>query len=226
MYAMFGANPRLVAFVQVLLGTLVCWLVYRLGRRCAGERVGLVAAVVVAVNPTYIFTTNLLASENLYVVWLVLGLLVAMRATSENAPLAGNPARREQAGGAPGHRDMSGGAARRWEQAGNAARWWELAGAGALFGVGALTRAIGLLVPVVVALWLRGRVAARRAWLTGAAWMLAGTAVVIAPWTLRNAVVVGSPALVCFGGGLNFYFGHNRDGIGYRDLATTPMAQL
>jgi hypothetical protein len=25
---------------------------------------------------------------------------------------------------------------------------------------------------------------------------------------------------------LNFYFGHNREGMGYRDLATTPMAQL
>jgi len=216
LYALFGANHRLVAFLQVLLGTLVCWLVYRLGRRCAGERFGLVAAGLVAVSPTYIFTTNLLASENLYVVWLGLGLLVAMRAAGENAEVSDGAARREQAGGAPGHREMPDGAARRWE----------LASAGALFGVGALTRAIGLLVPVVVVLWLRGRMAARRAWLTSAAWMLAGTAVVIAPWTLRNAVVVGSPALVCFGGGLNFYFGHNREGMGYRDLATTPMAQL
>lgn len=186
-YSLFGVNHRIVVFGQVLLGTVVCWLVYRLGRRCGGERVGLVAALLVAVDPTYIFMTNLLASENLFVLWLVLGLLLATRAPAQ--PRA-------------------------------------LAGAGALFGLGALTRAIGLLVPVVVALWSRARAATRLRWLTGATWMLAGCALVIVPWTLRNAVVAGSPALVCFGGGLNFYFGHNAAGIGYRDLAETPMAQL
>jgi hypothetical protein len=46
------------------------------------------------------------------------------------------------------------------------------------------------------------------------------------PWTLRNYVVTGTPALVCFGGGLNFYFGHNDVSVGYRDLAQTPMSQL
>jgi len=30
----------------------------------------------VAVDPTYVFATNLLASENLFVLWLVLGLLL------------------------------------------------------------------------------------------------------------------------------------------------------
>ena len=55
---------------------------------------------------------------------------------------------------------------------------------------------------------------------------LAACALTIAPWTLRNALVAGSPALVCFGGGLNFYYGHNSEGTGYRPIEQTPMARL
>jgi hypothetical protein len=195
LYRLFGVNHRVIAFAQVLLGTFVCWVVYRIGSRAGrtrlgdggGERVGLVAALLVAIDPTYVFLTNLLASENLYVVWLVLGLWVVGRT---------------------------------WR------RTRLPAVAGVLFGLGALTRAIGIAVPLVAAAWLRGRVPDRRAWLRGGAWLLGACALTIAPWTLRNAIVVGSPALVCFGGGLNFYFGHNEVAAGYRDLSQTPMAQL
>ncbi|MFQ5599563.1 MAG: ArnT family glycosyltransferase [Candidatus Krumholzibacteriia bacterium] len=187
LYTLFGVNHRPVVFLQVAVGTFLCWCVYRIGRQAGGERVGLVAALLAAVNPTWIFMTNLLASENLFSVWLALGLLLAIRTWRHTRGLAV---------------------------------------AGAVFGLGALTRAIGLLVPVVVALWLRGRAPGRRARLRSAAWMLGACALVIVPWTLRNALVVGSPAIVCFGGGINFYFGHNEVGVGYRDLAQTPMAHL
>jgi len=185
LYAIFGPNPRVVVFVQVALGTLVCWLVYRLGKRLVGERGGCLAAFLVAIDPTYVFATNLLASENLYVVWLTLGLLLVTR----------------QAQGV---------------------RTW--AATGAMLAFGALTRATALVVPAVIALWLL----LRKRWtaLPRLAWMLGVCVLLIAPWTLRNALVVGSPALVCFGGGLNFYFGHNPQGIGYRDLSQTPMAGL
>ena len=187
LYALFGANHRLVVFAQVVLGVLVCWLVFRLGRRLGGESTGLVAAALVAVDPTYVFATNLLASENLFVLWLALGLLLVTRSELNRGTLAG---------------------------------------AGVLFGVAALTRATGLVLPAITVPWLRPRLPSRIAWLRASAWLLGACAITIAPWTLRNAIVVGSPALVCFGGGLNFYFGHNDAGIGYRDLSTTPMAEL
>lgn len=188
LYTVAGIDHRLVVFLQVLLGTFVCWLVYRLGLRCGGgERLGLVAALLAAVNPTYIFATNLLASENLFVVWMLLGLLWSTRT--------------------PGSRTT------------------RIVG-GVLLGLGALTRAIGLLVPFVVAAWMFARAETRRVALHHAATLLLACFATIAPWTLRNAIVVGSPAIVCFGGGLNFYFGHNEVGIGYRDLASTPMSQL
>lgn len=189
LYTIFGVQHRVVVFLQVVLGTLVCWLVYRIGRNVAGERVGRVAAFLAAVNPTYVFATNLLASENLFVLWLSLGLLFATRFGVASS-------RRQQVL------------------------------CGVSLGLATLTRAIGLLVPAVVAGWLQGRYATRRAWLVACAWLLGASAATIAPWTVRNAVVVGSPAIVCFGGGLNFYFGHNDTFIGYRDLSVTPMSRL
>jgi 4-amino-4-deoxy-L-arabinose transferase-like glycosyltransferase len=97
---------------------------------------------------------------------------------------------------------------------------------GVVLGLGTLTRAIGLGLPLVVAVWMRRRAPSPAVWRRTVVWLLGACALTIAPWTLRNAVVAGTPALVCFGGGLNFYFGHNDDGLGYREVAKTPMAGL
>ena len=56
--------------------------------------------------------------------------------------------------------------------------------------------------------------------------LLARERAVLAPWTLRNALVTGHPNLVAAGGGLNFYFGHQEGPLGYRDPARTPLAGL
>jgi 4-amino-4-deoxy-L-arabinose transferase-like glycosyltransferase len=186
-YRVAGVDSRAAAFVQVVLGALVCALVQRIGRRAAGARLGTLAALLVAIDPTYVFLTNILASENLFVVFLALALWTLGRSWNGlRAPFA----------------------------------------SGVLFGLGALTRAIGLGVPLVVVAALWRRTGDRRAWRRGAVWMLVATALTVAPWTLRNLLVTGTPALVCFGGGLNFYFGHNDVALGYRDLAQTPMANL
>jgi len=190
LYDVIAPSHRVAVFAQVGLGVLVCWLAFALGRRTGGERVGLVTALLIAVDPTYVFLTNILASENLYAVWLVLALWLYERAAAKSGTS------------------------------------WRWVTAGVAFGLGALTRAIGLLCVAVAALAVRRRVRTRRAWITQAVYLLAGAALVIAPWTVRNAAVVGSPAIVCFGGGLNFYYGHNPEGIGFRDLSTTPMAGL
>src|SRR5205807_100141 len=140
---------------------------------------------------------------NLYVVWLALGLWLAGKPWNE---------RRQARGATTSERPPPG--------------WRRQAATGVVLGLGALTRAVGLGVPLVVAGWMRRRAASRRGWIGAAAPMLGACALTILPWTLRNALVVGTPALVCFGGGLNFYFGHNPVGVGYRDLSQTPMATL
>jgi len=210
-YVVCGPNPRAAAFAQVGLGTLACLLVYLIGRRAADARLGLLAAFLNAIDPTYIVTTNLTASENLFVVWFGLGLWLALGPwRGARAPLA----------------------------------------AGAVLAAATLVRAVGLLVPGVIALWKRpatgaGAVPQRTvatapaaaqaggppsgfspAWWRQSALLLGSFLLCLAPWSVRNAVVVGSPALVAHGGGLNFYYGQNDSTPGYRDVSRTPMASL
>jgi len=200
-YALLGLNHRAAVWVQVLLGVLTCVFVYGLARRLLGERVARSAAMLVALNPTYIFLTNQLASENLYMFWLTLGLWMV----GESAHRARSV---DEVDAAPSPRAAAALAC----------------GAGIVLGLGALTRAVGLVVPAVAALWMwRGARASHRA---RVAWMLAGVVLAITPWSVRNALVVGQPAVVSFGGGLNFYFGHNEEHIGYQDVATSPLASI
>ncbi len=188
-YTLFGPDHRHAVFVQVFLGALVCWLVIRCASRALGERAGLVAGLIAALHPHLVFLTNQLASENLYVVWLALGLWRAQQVNVAHRRL---------------HPILT----------------------GIVLGLGALTRAIGLVVPLVLVVWLRRGASDRRDWIRTSAWLLLGVGIVLAPWTVRNVAVAGRPALVCFGGGLNFYFGHNPGPLGYRDLAATPLAGL
>jgi 4-amino-4-deoxy-L-arabinose transferase-like glycosyltransferase len=69
------------------------------------------------------------------------------------------------------------------------ARGWVIA-AGLLAGVAALTRANGvvLLLPLAIAVWPRGRTSWRA--LAAPAGVIGLAAVVIAPWTIRNAIVM------------------------------------
>ncbi|UCE02632.1 MAG: glycosyltransferase family 39 protein [Candidatus Latescibacterota bacterium] len=192
-YEIAGPDHRAVVFLQVLIGTVVCALVLAIGQRAYDRRVGLASALLVAVNPTYIFTTNLIASENLFALWLSISIWLALR------PWRG---RREP---------------------------FLL---GVVLALAALTRGVALLLLPLGLLWIRTRtraadepVATRLAWRPQAAWLLAGFLLLIAPWSVRNALVVG-PALVSHGGGVNFYFGHNEGPVGYRPIAETPMAGL
>ena len=77
---------------------------------------------------------------------------------------------------------------------------------GFLFGLAALCVANVLAFVPVAALWL---VWVRRGRLVGAAVLLLGTALAIAPVTLRNYYVGGDWVLISSNAGLNFYIGNN-----------------
>jgi len=67
-------------------------------------------------------------------------------------------------------------------------------GAGLLWGVAALTRPTALLLPLVVALWAwvpLGLTVAPRDRVRQVALLLAGLAIVVAPWAVRNTLVLG-----------------------------------
>lgn len=81
---------------------------------------------------------------------------------------------------------------------------------GGLFGLAAYTRAHGLLLPLLVALfgvsgrWLNLRVRARRL-----AWLYLGMCLVMSPWWIRNAMVFGAFVPVSNNGGINLFIGNN-----------------
>ena len=77
---------------------------------------------------------------------------------------------------------------------------------GFLFGLAALCVANVLAFVPVAALWL---VWVRRSRLVGVAALLLGTALAVAPVTLRNYYVSGDWVLISYNAGLNFYIGNN-----------------
>lgn len=95
-----------------------------------------------------------------------------------------------------------------------AGRWLLL---GALLGIAALIRGVAALFAGVfcAAWWLGGcpgRVVVRR---TG--WLLGGTALAIAPWAIRNLIVLGSPILLSTGAADVLFNSHSEHAGGGRE---------
>lgn len=81
--------------------------------------------------------------------------------------------------------------------------------AGALLGLAALTRGSGVLLAALLPIWLVVvHPNARRGGLGRAALLLLAAALVIAPWTLRNARVLGGFALIDTNGAYNVWRGN------------------
>lgn len=111
-------------------------------------------------------------------------------------------------------------------------RMWLAGGAGAVLGLGVLTRPVLGVVAVAVGLWLgTGR---RRPPLAIPALLLVTTAALpIAAWTLRNLAVLGHPVTVATNGGSNFWQGNNpqtvpvlRAGYDVQWISPGPLATL
>ena len=82
-----------------------------------------------------------------------------------------------------------------WEGRG-AGAWWRRAAFGSVLGLASLVRGIALgFVAVPVAIWLASA-QPLRATLRKSALAALGMALVIAPWTLRNQLLLGAPVLV------------------------------
>jgi 4-amino-4-deoxy-L-arabinose transferase-like glycosyltransferase len=86
LYAVLGPDPDVGRAFQVVLGAVVVLLVYALGSRLFSRRVGLLAAALAAVNPSLIYLSALLTTENLYLVLLLLILLLTARRPATPQP--------------------------------------------------------------------------------------------------------------------------------------------
>src|SRR3954453_11610654 len=89
-------------------------------------------------------------------------------------------------------------------------RWIGIAAAGVCFGLASLVKTQALLLPALLigGAFAPRRIGFRQAVLTGLV-AYAACLAVIAPWTLRNWVVLGQPVLISTNGGFNLYMGNN-----------------
>lgn len=175
-----GTHERPARIVLALLGTLAILFTYLIGRRLAGPAAGLVGAAAVAIYPALLEYQGMLMGEPLAATLLSGAVLAILWAAGPSARRAG-------------------------PVAATRARWLV---PGLLLGALVLVRpeylGISVLLAVVVLAWDRDE------WRTGlakAGLLLAGVALVVAPWTVRNAVVLDRFVPVSTGGGQVLFAG-------------------
>ncbi len=179
-YRFFGETPVAPKIIQIALGAGTCALLTAVARRVFDRRTALISGIVAALYPTLIFFDGeLLATGPAS----FLGLLLLYRVLE---------ALRQSA-------------------------WRPWLAAGAVLGLAAITRPPILLFGAGLGIWmLAARVQQRGGprsdrLLRGRslAALLIGTVLVIAPVTLRNAVIGGDFVPIASQGGVNFYMGNH-----------------
>jgi Dolichyl-phosphate-mannose-protein mannosyltransferase len=181
LYSAFLALPAKLGFTTqienriatALLGTLTVVLIGLLGRAIAGDRVGIVAAVIAAAYPPLWSNDSVIGLETPFCFLVVLGLLVLYR---------------------------------RWRTPN---LWWAAAVA-ACFAFAALTRTEGVILLVLIAvmtvIWAPGWDRATRFRALGV--MAIVSAVVLAPWMIRNVTTFEEPTLLSSSFGIILAYGN------------------
>lgn len=181
-YRMTGYAPIAARIWQALIGTATCVVLYKIGQRIGGERVGVTSAVLGSIYPLFIFFSGVLMAETLLVFLTVSVLLLVLR--FESVPTVGR------------------------------------AGAlGAVLGLSALCKPI--LLPWVALFllpwWCSCRLGKGRRFIVMLV-AVGSIALMIAPWTLRNALVTGYFVPISSNVGINLIIGNEPGSIGvYQD---------
>jgi 4-amino-4-deoxy-L-arabinose transferase-like glycosyltransferase len=194
-YFVGGLTHRffIARLVQALLGALLAPMVYVLARRLdpADERIARWAAWIMALYPMLWLYPLALATENLFFVLVLGGVLLILRGAQGNRI---------------GAADSSAPPPGVWERPG--LRWFALAGA--VIGMGILTRSVlAAFVPFAMYwIWRNAKT------LRGALLFAAAAAAVVFPWVLRNSLLGGRPAGVEISLGYNLYMGYHPESLG------------
>ena len=173
-----GVHERAARLVLALIGTLSVLFAYLIGRRLWGPLAGLIGAAAVAVYPALLEYQGMFMSEPLAATLLSGSVLAMLWAAGREAY------------GARVH-----------------ARGWFVPGL--LLGALALVRPeyLAISIPMAVVVFARRGRGGWRAGLTQALVLFVGLAVVVAPWTVRNAVVLGRFVPISTGGGQVLFAG-------------------
>jgi hypothetical protein len=206
-----GIHERFTRLVLALIGSLSVLFAYLIGRRLSGPAAGLIGAAAVAVYPALLEYQGMLMSEPL-AASLLSGAVLAMLFADGQEEGRGSPGGRwvfRLPGGWPS--ELVGGAKKRTPRPPRDPRpsfvGWLIAGL--LFGALALVRPeyLAISLPVAVAVFARGGRGRWRECLLQALVMLVGLAVVVVPWTVRNAVALDRTVPISTGGGQVLFSG-------------------
>ena len=187
-YLVFGQHLLLAKLFGILISTATVYLTYDVAARLFEDwRAAFASGLLLAIYPGFLTSAHLLLSETLFSFCVMLTFDVVLRSVAR--PLR-----------------VSGG----FVYVGF------LAAAGVAWGLATLTRGAALYFAPLFALWI-GWVVHRtpgggiQRGVAAGLVFIAGTAVVIAPWTMRNATVFHRFVLLETKGGVNFWFGNSPD---------------
>ena len=177
-----GIDSNAIRIAQILLSLGMIVVLYLLGKGLFDERVGLLAAFIFAVYPSFLFFTHLLLTEVLFTFFLLLFVYCFLQFL-RTAP--------KKAGGESDHRNRN------------------ILLAGLFLGLGALTRSILYPFIFVAILFIlfggRERLTAKIKWVCLLAF---GFALVVGPWATRNYLLFKEVVIIDTMGGLNLYMGN------------------
>jgi 4-amino-4-deoxy-L-arabinose transferase-like glycosyltransferase len=196
-----GIHERFVRLVLALLGALAVLFTYLIGRRFSGPTAGLIGAGAIAIYPALLEYQGMLMGEPLAATLLSGAVLAVLWA---DAPRPSEQARGScrGAGGPAGEVFVLDPPTPRHPRV----RWLV---PGALLGALALVRPEYLGIALLVSLVLLAK-GSREDWrrvLVQAALFLVGVGVVIAPWTIRNAIALDRFVPISTGGGQVLFAG-------------------
>jgi Dolichyl-phosphate-mannose-protein mannosyltransferase len=191
-----GEQERFARIVLALVGTLAVLFAFLIGRRLGGATAGLIGAAAVAIYPALVEYQGMLMGEPLAATLLAGAVLSVLWA---NAPGARVLSRQE--GG------LAASPGRTPPPTAPPARYWLLPGL--LLGALALVRPeyLGIAVLVAVVVAARQGLGGWRGCGVQAAVLLLGVVVVVAPWTVRNAMALDRFVPISTGGGQVLFAG-------------------
>jgi 4-amino-4-deoxy-L-arabinose transferase-like glycosyltransferase len=175
-----GVHERFARLVLALLGALSVLFAYLIGRRLSGPQAGLIGAGAVAVYPALLEYQGMLMAEPLAATLLSGAVLAMLWADDGGAAVSARGSRR--------------------------GRWLI---AGLLLGGLALVRPeyLAISLPVAVVIFARRGRTSWKEGLAQAALVLAGLVLIVAPWTVRNAVALDRFVPISTGGGQVLFAG-------------------
>lgn len=214
-----------VRLLQACVGTAACWLVHLLGTMLIDQQTGLLAAFLAAVSPTFVGFSPLVLSETLFAATLLGSLILMARLSTSWPALRGETAHQFQ------------------DRSSSFSRFALALGAGVAVGVACYVRPSWLLTAplfcvIHVLMTWRGRqtssadpanpsrgsvpslsnVPSLRAASLECIVLIAGVALTLAPWTIRNARVIGHAIPTTLWVGPSLYDGLNPEATGDSDM--------